>query len=76
MHIFEGICKEWKYKEYHFLNQNCNHFTNAVLIELGAEGLDRQYLDAGGLRTFGVKCVKVAQDGKNQLKKVGQITNN
>ncbi|MGP3788508.1 hypothetical protein [Paenibacillus sp. 1A_MP2] len=45
----DAVINTWNGTRYDVTGHNCNFFTNALLIALGAPGLDQEYLEASGI---------------------------
>ena len=50
--ILEETVEKWNDQNYHLVRKNCNFFTNDLLRALGLPEIDKEYLNAGGLRSF------------------------
>jgi hypothetical protein len=51
---------EWNQRRYDLAKNNCNVFVQSVLLALGVDGLDSEYLDASGLAKIGRQTPGVA----------------
>jgi hypothetical protein len=60
LEILARQIEEWNQKRYDLVENNCNAFVQSVLLALGADGLDREYLDASGLAKIGRQTPGVA----------------
>lgn len=49
---FNRVRDRWNGTRYDIFRHNCNLFTDDLLKSLGGRGLDREYVDSSGIRTF------------------------
>ena len=50
--VFDQVRQRWDGTRYDLLRHNCNLFTDDLLRSLGADGLDKEYVDSSGIRAL------------------------